>query len=229
MSKLLLQIITLSLGMVNSFLVSEGQKNLLLVDTGNPGDGRKILNKVEEAGYRPEDISLIILTHGHRDHAGGLGELNAELNARILVGEADAGIVTGKESPELVPVGIKGRFSKAIVSLIPDRRPEMEGVNLDEIGEGEVGLYGFGIDGKIVSTPGHTGGSLSVLLEDGPAIVGDLVMPKFLFFGRADLPIFAEDRKSLKSSIEKILAAEPSKIYASHGGPYTPDQLRRLL
>jgi glyoxylase-like metal-dependent hydrolase (beta-lactamase superfamily II) len=199
------------------------------VDTGNPGDGKSILKEVEEAGYRPEDISLIILTHGHRDHAGGVGELRQSLNPRILVGESDAGAVTGEEPPELIPLGFKGRLLKTLVSLAPGSNDTAEEVELDEIGTNEVGLHGFGIEGKIIPTPGHTRGSLSVLLEDGSAIVGDLVMPRFLFFGRAGLPVFVEDRTSLKNSLERVLAAEPDRIYASHGGPYEPEELKRLL
>ena len=54
-------------------------------------------------------------------------------------------------------------------------------------------LAGYGIPGKIIYTPGHSMGSVSVLLDNGEAFVGDLAMNEFPLRLSPGLPIFAED------------------------------------
>jgi len=55
---------------VNAYIV-RGQRSII-VDTGAPGYGSRILNAMDRHGIRPEDISLIIITHGHYDHTTGV-------------------------------------------------------------------------------------------------------------------------------------------------------------
>ena len=226
-------VMPINLGAVKSFLLVGGKKRLVLVDTGNPDDGERIARKVEEAGYRPSDISLIILTHGHRDHVGGVSELVRISGAKVVIGKDDAPLLKGKEAPGFFPVGLKGRILKSLMSVAERMMLEEEGKadypEMEEIDEEEVSLQGFGIKGKIINTPGHTSGSLSVLLQDGSVIVGDLVMGRFFTFGGASYPVFASDMGLLKHSIEKILKFGPGTIYVSHGGPYGPEDLENLL
>jgi len=219
------KIVPIDLGFVKSFLIVGTRDNLILVDTGNPGDGDKIVKKINEVGYRPDDVSLIILTHGHRDHVGGVEELRIRLSARTVLGKEDVPIVRGEYARELVPLSLMGRVIKYFISTRGSVPGKYEG---DELEEDEVNLKCFGIEGKIIKTPGHTEGSLSVVLDDGSAIVGDLVMAQFLFFGRASLPVFATDPGLLKESIDRILATGSGKIYTSHGGPFDTEELRRL-
>ena len=221
-----MKLIPINLNTVRSFLIVGRGEGLVLVDAGNPGDGEKILREVRQAGYRPADISLVVLTHGHRDHVGGVVELSRDLRAKILIHSKDAHALTRREESPTVPADWKGR---ALEGVIPSRKAVPEKVEPDEFMEERVNLHGFGVDGEIIHTPGHTEGSLSVILDDGNAVVGDLIMGSLLLFGRASLPFFAVDLDEIKASIEKVLAAEPSKIWPSHGGPYDPEDLRRLL
>ena len=68
-----LTIIPIKLGIVKSFIV-KGKKTVI-VDTGYAGNGNKILRYLNENFIKPEDVSLIILTHGHIDHYGSAEEL----------------------------------------------------------------------------------------------------------------------------------------------------------
>lgn len=220
------RIVPLNLKAVKCFLLVGETGGLVLVDAGNPGDGGKIIKKVEKSGYRSQDISLIVLTHGHRDHIGGIAELNERLSARIVIHEEDAPAITrGKEAPTL-PLGLKGRL---LEPFTPNEKLNMQGVRPDRIIEESVNLNGFGIAGEVIHTPGHTDGSLSIVLEDGKAIVGDLVMGRFLLFGGAGLPVFATKPDSLRGSISKVLSLGVEKVYTSHGGPYRRQDLERLI
>ncbi|MCF7876131.1 MBL fold metallo-hydrolase [Candidatus Bipolaricaulota bacterium] len=220
------RVVPINLSMVKSFLIAGDDKGLVLVDAGNPGDGEKIIQKVENAGYRPQDISLIVITHGHRDHVGGLEELSRRLPASVIIHEKDSSAITKGEGPPTVPLGLKGRLLEPFAS-----GPELaiEGVRPKRITEGSVNLHCFGVSGEVIHTPGHTEGSLSIVLEDGKAIIGDLVMGRFLLFGGASFPVFAVDPTSVRESIKKILSMGVEKVYTSHGGPYRTKDLKRLI
>ena len=57
----------------NIILITE--EELTLIDTGLPGSLTRILDFIHSLGRSAEEIGLIIITHNHFDHAGGLAEL----------------------------------------------------------------------------------------------------------------------------------------------------------
>lgn len=93
----------------------------------------------------------------------------------------------------------------------------------------DIDLKNFGVDGTIMHTPGHTAGSVSVILSDGTAIIGDLLMGGILRKRAPHFPLFANDLGQLKGSIEKIIQLSPKFIHASHGGPFTREAVERFL
>jgi len=91
----------------------------------------------------------------------------------------------------------------------------------------DMDLSKFGVDGKVIHTPGHTPGSISVILPNGEFIVGDLVMWEMLRFWQPNYPLFADNMFQLKESIKLILRKKPVKIYCTHGGPFDPKSVLR--
>ena len=75
-------------GMINAFLVNTG-KELILIDTGAGDlygkDGGLLVSNMRAAGYRPDQIDKIYITHLHRDHAGGLMLSGREVFPRAIV------------------------------------------------------------------------------------------------------------------------------------------------
>jgi len=90
-------------------------------------------------------------------------------------------------------------------------------VDADIIVNDELSLREFGVAGRAISTPGHTPGSLSVVLDNGEVIIGDLLMGSFIRRHRPMLPFFADDVAQLRRSLSRLLEMEPKRIYASHG------------
>lgn len=78
-------------------------------------------------------------------------------------------------------------------------------------------------------TPGHTMGSVSVLLETGDAFVGDLAMNGFPFRLRPGLTILAEDIQKVKESLRLLLDKGAKTVYPGHGKPFPADIIRRVL
>ncbi|MEA3435975.1 MAG: MBL fold metallo-hydrolase, partial [Thermodesulfobacteriota bacterium] len=90
-------------------------------------------------------------------------------------------------------------------------------------------LTGFGIPGKIIYTPGHSPGSVSVLLETGDAFVGDLAMNSFPLRLSPGLPLFADDIQEVKDSLKLLLDKGATKIYPAHGKPFSAELIRKFI
>ena len=90
--------------------------------------------------------------------------------------------------------------------FVDDRFPA---VRPDILLPDEMALQAFGVDGKVVFTPGHTAGSISVLLSTGEAIVGDLLMGGWLggMFrsGQPGYPYYADDLGQIRTSVKRLL------------------------
>ena len=99
----------------------------------------------------------------------------------------------------------------------------------DVVVEDELDLNQYDVRARVIWTPGHTRGSLSVMLESGEAVVGDLVLPRFMAFGPPAIAFWAASRENSVVSIRKVLALNPSTFHTSHGGPYRPEALARLV
>lgn len=83
------QIKTIQAGGANVYLIVNGDQSML-VDAGNKQAASNILDELHQSGLEPEDVKLIILTHTHYDHVGGLKELQDLTHAKILVHEHEA-------------------------------------------------------------------------------------------------------------------------------------------
>ena len=135
------------------------------------------------------------------------------------------------------------RFRKAMKTLTIDPRSirlivitlflplvRFPATNVDVVlGDGELFLGDYGIPGKIIYTPGHSMGSVSVLLETGDAFVGDLAMNAFPLRLSPGLPIFAEDVQKVKESWRRLLDEGAKTVYPAHGKPFAAEVIRRVL
>ena len=207
------EIIPINLGFVKAFLI-KGDSKLILVDTGISGSENRIIKKIKNMGFNPSQISLIILTHVHPDHAGSVKALKTITGAKIAVHKDDAPYLTRGESAAAVPVSSFGKLFGSITKLIS---PRFEGVKPDILIENELSLNSFGIKGKVLSTPGHTEGSVSILLDSGACMIGDILSS----FGKLNYSPFATDMEKLKLSLLKIMNSTAKNVYVSHGGVYS--------
>lgn len=94
---------------------------------------------------------------------------------------------------------------------------------------GPTSLHDYGADARIVPTPGHTAGSVSVLTGTGDLVAGDLVASSFmgLAAGRPANPPFHDDPLGNLASLRAMLALRPTALYVGHGGRLDPDRVAR--
>lgn len=85
--------------------------------------------------------------------------------------------------------------------------------------------------GKIVLTPGHSSDSISVLLDNGTAYVGDLAMnlKSMKRLGKMPIPIEAEDFDQVIHSMKKLIYLGGNLFYPSHGDVIAKTMIERVI
>lgn len=217
------QVTPISLGLVNVFLL-RGTRTVL-VDTGNTGTAQRVLAGIAEAGVDPKDISLILITHGHNDHFGNAAEIKKATGAPIAAQKADVPAISEGKNPPLNPTSGKARLMAKIAGM--GKVSTAPAVPVDVVIDTELDLAPYGVEGKVISTPGHTPGSVSVILASGDAVVGDLVIGTPFSRRKPMTPYFVDDQKVLNESMRRVGKLKPKTIYCGHGGPLTVEALRK--
>ncbi|MDI9570502.1 MAG: MBL fold metallo-hydrolase [Pseudomonadota bacterium] len=219
-----MEIFTIPLGFDNAYLIRERQ-GALLIDAGVPGQAKTFRKALDEAGVLPTEVKLIVITHGHWDHIGSARDIKEMTGAPLAMHGAERSwLETGK--PPLPPgVTAWGKIFRVILlAATPLIRIVPAEVDI-VLGEGYFSLVPYGIPGRVIHTPGHSPGSVSVLLDNGDAFVGDLAMNRFPLGIKPGLPIFADDLGLVRRSWGLLLDRGARTIYPAHGKPFAADIL----
>jgi glyoxylase-like metal-dependent hydrolase (beta-lactamase superfamily II) len=211
---------------LNITLIVDEQNGNTLVDAGLPGQAEAIGAALLEAGTGVRDLRRIIFTHQDLDHVGSGAALGRQSGARVLAHSADAPHIDGslrllKPSPEML-----------------EQRPQMrevlerlEPVGVDEHLEGgeRLDLAG-GI--RVIFTPGHTPGHLSLYLERPKVLVaGDALTAEGDHLNGPNPPLTLDVREAARS-VRRLADLEIDTIVCYHGGVVGEDangQLRRVI
>jgi len=174
---------------VRCFLVPH-PTGLTLVDTGLDHSTPAITGKLAEIGADWGDVTDVILTHDHPDHAGGL--------STVLALAPGAAFWAGPLDPLPVPA-----------------RAAEDGCMIRGL--------------RVIATPGHTAGHLSLLSEqNGALLLGDLAGTPQGRLVRAPAP-FTADAAEAERSLHKTSRLDFTDLYPSHGGPTDRHALQQLL
>lgn len=202
-----------------------GEK-VVIVDTGVGGQAERILERIAEEGRSAGDVSLILLTHGHGDHAGSAAALREKTGAPIALGAGDEEKCLEGVDREMRARGAVGRTMLAMIRRRQAKGGRTAGPVADIIVEEEFPLGEFGVDAVAVPTPGHTRGSLAVFTGSGDALVGDLLGGGGRTRSEPKRGVFVCDEDAMTASIRAVVARAPRVIYTGHDEqPFTLEQL----
>jgi glyoxylase-like metal-dependent hydrolase (beta-lactamase superfamily II) len=202
----------------------------LLIDTYYPNCYPRFEKKLAMMGIEVKDIKYLLLTHHHDDHAGFAAELVDRTGCQVIVhSNAVSHLKQGKSQQDGIrPVNRCIQIVFALYGILYTlfhkeyKYPPLVLTERDIMIEGDNDrfLKGIGVDGVILHTPGHTSDSISVLLSDGSAFVGDAAMNFLRWTGVGHKPVYFEDINTVYESWRKLRGRGARIIYPSHGRPF---------
>jgi len=203
-------------GVHNTYIVSQGD-SAILVDTATSMYKNKILRACAD-----KNIKLIVLTHGHYDHAQNAAYLSEKLNAPIAMHPADLPLL---EDILAEPLQGGDPISSMLIGMLRlSKRPGFRWIGsffrnepfglAVELHDG-FSLEPYGVDARIIGLPGHTRGSIGVVTPDA-LIAGDALTNLFPPAGKAAL---WSDIEAMEASAAKASALGELTVYFGHGKP----------
>ena len=179
------------------------QDGLLLVDTGMPGNARRILRFIEGLGRQPRDLRDIVLTHCDIDHVGNVAELKRRTGARVAILELDVAVLSGEQRPQ------KGGLAMVALYRLLRFRPIAPDLRLRD-GDTIGGL-------QVMHVAGHTAVSIALLRNDGVVFSGDALLSDTHGNVLPPDPRLALDPAQALLSAEMIGARRAGLLLAGHG------------
>ena len=209
-------------GFGNVYLV-KGEK-LILIDTGVPDKREMIMENIKKLGFDPAQIALVVVTHGHADHAGNAKFFQTRYKLKIAGGAGDRDkFENGRtDLSKAESIGVMARLLRSMSdspyeAFVPDVM----------IGTEEISLAEYGVAGSIIPLPGHTKGSAVVLVGD-LLFAGDLLRGGVVFSGSPTEHFFHEDRALARRQLGFILGRGVRVLLPGHFGPLDAADARRM-
>lgn len=205
---------------VNSFAFVDDDGSVTLVDCGLKKAPARIVAGLAAIGKTPADVTRILLTHAHADHASGAAEMARRTGAPVAAHAADAPYAeTGR---------VPGRDQSFLSGRLFNRLPGGTFPAIDiaqPLADGDVLNVGGGL--RVVHTPGHSPGHVSLLHEPTRVLItGDAL---FNVLGiRWPMPYLCSDFRMTQQTAHVLGELEYDVAAFTHG-PQVTDRAREQV
>jgi len=189
------------------YLVDVGDGGFVLIDAGLGRAHKRLMKNIRKLGFDPSDMKALMLTHGHIDHIGGAAAIKREFNPMVIAHADDKDAIEGRR-PERTAADWYS------VSYAP--------VEVDEVITGDSERTIGAIVFRFIHTPGHTPGSISVLIEDN----GTSVIFAQDVHGPFD-ESFGSDISQWRVSMGRLIDLNADILCEGHYGIYQPAERAR--
>jgi glyoxylase-like metal-dependent hydrolase (beta-lactamase superfamily II) len=220
------RIVRLDVESANVYVIEENDRRLM-IDAGNPGDEERYEALMQEVGIDPATIDYAILTHGHIDHAGTAASFQQRYGIQLIGGADDQAMIDAGGEVDYCPTSMTARYIRMTIdgSHYPvfklDRAIDMDGAAVD--------LAELGMSGKILPHPGHTPGSV-VILIGRHAFVGDLIRGGIVANETPTTHFFMCDLEENRRRIGEILQLHGiEQWHPGHFGSFPAEAVRAYL
>lgn len=210
------------MGLATAYLL-KGQKGCILVDAGCKGKEQMFFDYLRKLGISPSEIKLIIVTHVHYDHVGGLALIKKSCQCPVAVHINEAALLREAQIAVPPPTNSVRRIFSSVSRKLSSIDRSFTPVEPEILISKELLLDDFGFDGVVLFTPGHTKGSVSVLLRSGEAFIGDLASS----FPFQSMFPYAEEPEQVLKSWKKIIDFGCRTILPSHGSSFPVEKLSK--
>ena len=203
----------------NVFLLTDGKINIL-IDTSTKTEWLRF--QIALKTLKITHIEYLILTHAHFDHVGNAYKIKHRYNPVVIIHKREASLL--QEGKVVLGKGTN-LITRFIVRFIGRKwipRLKFDPCPYDVMVGSYYSLKEIGFNAYILHTPGHTSGSVSVIIDEQIALVGDTM---FGVSRRSVYPPYANNPKVLIRSWKKLLSTHCNIFIPSHGTANT----RRLL
>lgn len=205
------RIIRVLSGRSNVFLLTNGTKNIL-IDTGPKFMGNRLQRRLCRLNIN--QIDYLILTHSHFDHTGNVRTIKEKYKARVIIHKDEASCLASGEV--IIPLGTNF-VTRTLVNLFSKRfahKLKCKSCPYDLLTDTKNNFKDDGFNAYIMHTPGHSPGSVSVIVDDEIALVGDAM---FGVFKWSVFPPYALDANVMIQSWGRLLETKCSVFLPSHG------------
>jgi hydroxyacylglutathione hydrolase len=198
-------------GRSNVFLLTNRVKNIL-IDTSPKFKWNKLEKRLKQLNV--SIIDYLVLTHTHYDHAENSKRIKEKYGAQIIVHRNEASCLTSGEN--ILPKGTN-LITKLIIRLFAKQfllKARYEPCQYDYLVDSYFDLCSFGFNAFILHTPGHTIGSISIIIDDNVAIVGDTMVGLFKW---SVFPPYADNIAQMIDSWGRLLKTGCLIFIPAHG------------
>ncbi len=173
---------------------------LILIDTSSEPDAKKLLASLDKARIKPRDLATIFITHVHPDHVSGLARIKRDAtSAKVVSSTVEADFISKKRTYDGPPGAAHQRHPGTPVDLTVDDGQIQDGL-------------------KVIFTPGHTRGSISLLDESRSLLIaGDAANHEAELRPMDDQ--YNVDPRQHRESIKKLATFHFENAVFGHGTP----------